>query len=108
MKDPFGGKEFYDFEGTLVEKSSSFTYEVCLYKYWKYGYCILGSKFYRSNKQLPIKKKNIFKKQEDFIIEKEINLIGVPEEFIKEMNLKIHEPRIKKSRKNGQTAISKR
>lgn len=98
-KDHSGDNSFYEYENGLVKIYPEFIYEVCLYKYWKNGYCQLGSKLYKSNHLLHIKDNNIINKYLGFFIEKEISLIGVPKEFIEECKLKQYKPIIKKHKK---------
>lgn len=94
MKDPSGDNPLYESKYGLVRMCSSFIYEVCLYKYWKNGFCQLDSKFYKSSHILHIKKDNTIIKYKDFFIEKEISLIGVPKAFIEEFNLKYYKPEV--------------
>ena len=97
------GSKFYEYEGGLVELLPTFTYEVTLSKYWKNGFCQLGSKLYKANRLLHIKNNYIITKYKGYRIEKEISLIGVPQEFIDEMNLSPYVPKPnKKSKKNEQ------
>lgn len=97
--DPSGNK-YYEYEGVPVELLPTFVYEVTLSKYWKNGYCQLGSKFYRANRLLHIKNNCIVTKFDGYNIEKAISLIGVPQEFVDEMNLSLYVPKpIKKSKK---------
>lgn len=93
------GINFYIYKGNLIEKSNAFIYEISLHKYSKDGYSFLGSKFYKSDKLIFIKKDRIFKKYKDFLIEKDMNLVEAPQKFIDENRLKIYEPKIKKSKK---------
>lgn len=99
--DLSGNKKLYEYEGGLVEVLPTFTYEVSLHKYWKNGYCFLGSQLYKADRLLHLKGNCVITKYKGYRIEKEIVLIGVPEEFIKEQQLKIYElkPKIKKSKK---------
>lgn len=98
---PTGTKELYEYEGGLVEILPSFTYEVSLHKYWKNGYSFLGSKLYKADKLLHLKGNCTITKFKGYSISKEIQLIGVPEEFIEEFQLKVYKPKvkIKKSKK---------
>ena len=97
------GSKFYEYEGGLVELLPTFMYEVTLNKYWKNGFCQLGSKLYKADRLLHIKNNYIVTKYEGYRIEKEISLIGVPQEFIDEMNLSPYVPKPnKKSKKNEQ------
>lgn len=69
----------YDYDGFIVTIMPYFVYEVTLGKYWKNGYCYLGSKYYKSNK--PLKSKVISKRYKDYTIRKELILIGIPKEY---------------------------
>lgn len=95
------GSKFYAYEEGVVRLLPTFTYEVTLSKYWKNGYCQLGSKFYKANRLLHIKKNYIKKKYLGYFTIKEISLIGVPQKFIDEMKLSLYvpKPKIKKSKK---------
>lgn len=92
------GSKFYEYEGEPVELLPTFMYEVTLSKYWKNGFCQLGSKFYKAVRLLHIKNTCIIKKYNDYYIEKKINLIGIPQEFVDEMNLSLYTSN-KKSKK---------
>lgn len=91
----------YVFNGLRIEVLPYFLYEVSLHKYWKNGYCLLGTRYFRSDSLLAIKKDRKYKKCKDYIVEKEICLLGAPYGFIRENNLPVYEPIIKqkKSRK---------
>ena len=93
------GSKFYEYEGGLVELLPTFTYEVTLSKYWKNGFCQLGNKFYKADRLLHIKNNYIVTKYEGYSIEKEISLVGVPQEFIDEMNLSPYVPKPNKKSK---------
>lgn len=100
--DPSGNK-LYDYNGILVEPLSTFIYEITINKYWKNGYCQLGRKLYKSDRLLNISNNSIVIKYNDYTIEKEISLIGVPQEFINEMNLPLYIfKKTKKLKKHGQ------
>lgn len=105
MNDPSG---LFETENGLVRIYQTFVYELNIYKYWKGGFCQMGSKLYKSNKLLDIKKDNIIEKYDDYFIQKEITLIGVPQKFVDENQLKVYKPIIKKSKKNEQRNRSKR
>lgn len=83
----------------LVRIYPTFVYELNVYKYWKGGFCQLGSKICKSNKLLNFKKDNIIEKHDGYFIQKEITLIGVPREFVDQNQLKVYKPIIKKSKK---------
>lgn len=97
------GSKYYEYEEGLVKLLPTFTYEVTLSKYWKNGFCQLGSKFYTADRLLHIKNNRVITKFDGYSIEKEISLVGVPQEFIDEMNLPLYVPKLnKKSKKNEQ------
>ncbi len=89
MSDHSGSK-FYEYEGSPVELLPTFVYEVTLSKYWNNGFCHLGSKLYKADRLLHIKDNCIVIKYDGYSIEKEISLIGVPQEFVDEMNLPLY------------------
>ena len=93
------GSKFYEYKGIPVELLPTFMYEVTLNKYWKSGFCQLGNKFYKADKLLHVKNNYIITKYEGYYIEKEISLIGVPQEFIDEMNLSLYVPKSNKKSK---------
>lgn len=96
MKDHSGQvSKLYVYEEALVQIAPCFIYEVCVYKYWKSGFCLLGSKFIKSNHLLTIKHHNIYKKYLGYFIEKEIYLVGVPKEFVLKNNLTEYTPIVK-------------
>lgn len=70
-----------------------FLYEVSVYKLAPNMACILGSKFFKSDKLLNIKKDVEYKKAKDFTIVRYIDLLGAPMSFIEENNLPIYELR---------------
>ena len=93
------GSKFYEYEGGLVELLPTFTYEVTLSKYWENGFCQLESKLYKADRLLHIKRNYIVTKYEGYSIEKEISLVGVPQEFIDGMNLSPYVPKPNKKSK---------
>lgn len=94
-KDLSGDKPLYDYNGILVELCSTFKYEITVYKLCKKGFCQLDSKVYKADKLLHIKKRCIILKKEDYLIRKDIILIGVPIDFINEMQLSTYKPKKK-------------
>ena len=97
------GSKFYEYEGGFIKLLPTFTYEVTLSKYWKNGFCQLESKLYKADRLLHIKSNYIVTKYEGYSTEKEISLVGVPQEFIDEMNLSPYVPKPnKKLKKNEQ------
>lgn len=81
----------YIYNGCRIEVLPYFLYEVCLHKYWKNGYCILGSKFIKSDQLLDIKQANVYKRVDEYLLEKDITLLGVPSSFVEENNLPVYE-----------------
>ena len=88
----------YLYKDNRVEILPYFLYELSINKYWKSGFCSLGRKFFKSDNLIRINKTNIFKKYKDYIIEKEISLIGVPSEFVESNKLPIFELNINKKK----------
>lgn len=85
-----------EYDGFLVYEMPYFVYEITLNQYWDNGYCNLSTKYYISDKLLPIKKCIQSKRNKDNVLRKEICLIGVPKEFMQ--TLPIHQ---KTKKKNG-------
>lgn len=91
--DPIG---LYRYEENKIEVLPYFLYEVCIYKYWSWGCCLLGSKFYKAD--VLLKNKNKITRYKDYIIEKSISLVAAPENFIRENRLPIYERKKKKKK----------
>ena len=91
----------YVYDGIRIEVSKFFLYEVSLHKYWKNGYCLLGSKLFKSDKLLNIRCPRVYKRFKEYTIEKEISLIAAPQEFITEMGLPVYENIIKNKPKKS-------
>lgn len=103
MKDHSGQEhKTYLYEGTRIEVLPYFLYEVSIYKYWNSGACMLGSKFFKSDKLLNLKYYRKVENHDGFSIEKEVTLMGAPSQFIREKKLPEYKPIIKtkKLRKN--------
>ena len=83
-------KQLYIFNSRVIEQSTHFIYRVVFHKYWSNGYCLLGDKFFKSDKLLCIKTDNEFRYFKGYIIRKEIVLIGAPYEFIRDNNLPLY------------------
>lgn len=98
-KDLSGNKKLYVYLDSKVYEHPKFLYEVSIGKYWKYGYCLLSSTHYESDKLLNISKPNEYKRFKDYMIGKSITLIGVPKYFIEENELKLYDPNSKHVRK---------
>lgn len=94
------GQEYntYLYEGSRIEVLPFFLYEIRIVKYWKGGFCVLGSQFISTDELLHIKYTNILKHYNNYVIEKEISLMGAPYEFIEENNLPIYKPNVKKKK----------
>jgi hypothetical protein len=85
------GFKLYKYGEVYVRLLHTFVYEVTINKYWVKGYCQIDSKLYEVDKLLHIKKECIVTNYNGYMIEKRISLIGVPKEFIEELNLKQEE-----------------
>lgn len=85
----------YIYNDTRIEVLPYFLYEVCLYKYWQSGFCVLGNRFFKSDKLLDIKCQSKLKKFDGYSVEKEITLVGAPYKFIRENNLSEYKPNVK-------------
>lgn len=95
-KDLSGNKQkLYLWQGSLIEPCSYYKYEVCIYKYWKGGFCQLGSKYFKSDRLLNIKHASKYKHCNGYSIEKTIELVGAPIGFIEENNLSVYKPVLK-------------
>lgn len=88
----------YVYDGIRIKVSKFFLYEVSLHKYWKNGYCLLGSKLFKSDKLLNIRCPRVYKRFKEYTIEKEISLIAAPQEFIIEMGLPVYEDTVIKNK----------
>lgn len=82
----------------LISVAPEFIYELSLHKYWENGYCILGSKLYKSSKLLNIEKNFIIKKYKDYTIIKEINLVGAPQSFVDQLEVRNSKKKLKKKK----------
>ena len=94
QKKDLSGIELYSYNGMPIEEFPTFLYEVCIYKYWKFGACLLESKFITSDNLLKIKQDSECKYVNYYIIEKSITLLGAPRDFIQ--NLKKYQLNPKK------------
>ena len=56
----------------------------------------MGSQFYKSNKLLDVKEETTIKRFKNHIVIRNIDLLGVPKEFVEENNLPIYEYKLKK------------
>lgn len=93
------GIKYYIYKEQKIVEFPYFIYELCVYKYWKNGFCILSTKFYKSDDLLNIKKQRKYKYFKEYMIEEEITLVAAPYNFIRENNLPEYKPKVKKSRK---------
>ena len=51
MKDRSGQEpKTYVYDGSRIEVLPYFLYEVCINKYWKWGFCVLGSRFFKTDR----------------------------------------------------------
>lgn len=66
----------------IIDKSSYFLYEVCLYKILKNGFELLGIKRFKATKEIIIKQWAIYRKMKGFTLMKSIDLIAAPEEYL--------------------------
>lgn len=91
----------YRFEEHRVEPMPYFLYEVGIYKITNDSACILGSKYFKSDKLLNLKSEVEQRKFSNYRLLKYVDLLGAPMEFIEENNLPIYELRkpIKKKKK---------
>lgn len=96
MAKPTEVSTSYRLQDNRVTITSFFLYEVSVYKIEPNCVSILGSKFYKSDSLLNIKKETTEKKFKNYSIVKFVDLLGVPESFVKENNLPIWEPKRKK------------
>lgn len=94
-------QELYLWDNSLITPCNYFIYEVCIYKYWRFGFCQFGSKYFKSDILLNIKYNNKYYRHGSYLLEKTIELIGAPIEFIKGNDLPKYKPilKIKKSKK---------
>lgn len=99
QKKDHSGDKYYMYNGFRVRESQKFLYEICINLYWKSGFCILENKIFQTDKLLNIKKYSISKRYKNYIVKKELSIIGVPKEFIDENNLPIYELNTKKHKK---------
>lgn len=86
----------YLLNGNKVEIMSCFVYEVSIYKITKNMAVLMGSQFYKSNKLLDVKEETTIKRFKNHIVIRNIDLLGVPKEFVEENNLPIYEYKLKK------------
>lgn len=70
--------------GINLEIMPCFVYEVSINKYWKNGFCVLANKFYKSDKLIEVPDK--IRHYDDYIIIREVILLGAPEKFVKKWN----------------------
>lgn len=90
-KDRSGNKpKTYRFDGSQIEVLPYFLYEVCAYKLWKNGACMLKSRFFKSKTFLHIKNTEEFKTRDGYTIVRSIELLGAPYSFIKERKLPVY------------------
>lgn len=83
----------------LIEPCPYYKYEICIYKYWKGGFCQLGSKCFKSDRLLNVKYTRKRRQCNGYSIEKTIELVGAPIGFIEENNLFMCKPVLKTKKK---------
>ena len=80
----------YDYEGSRVTITPFFLYEISIYEVTPNRFDIRSNKFYASKKILDIPELTVLKTTKDYILEREVVLLGVPTEFIEENKLPIY------------------
>lgn len=86
----------YLYEGYQLMVLPYFLYEVDVYRTWKDGFALVKSRLFKSNKFLSIKNYVDIKHYDGYNLERSINLIGAPINFIKEKKLPLYGTKIKK------------
>lgn len=101
-KDPSGIKT-YKYGDFRVEILPYFLYELSINKYWKNGFSTLEHKLIRSNKPLKIKTYSEVRPYKGSLIEREISVLAVTEDFLRENNLPEYSLNVKhkKCKKSG-------
>lgn len=72
----------------------SFVYDVSIYRITKDSASLVDQQLYSSNKLLDIKDDTIITKYRGNLLVKYIDIIGVPEEFVKNQDLKLYNSQI--------------
>lgn len=88
--------EYLTDNGYIITAGSTFLYEVSVYKIYKKRAECWGSKFYKTNKPINIKKKDSYRRLNGFVIAKFIDWLEAPEEYIINNNLKLVEENVRK------------
>lgn len=84
----------YRYKENRVTIMPYFLYEVNIYRLEKNMASILNSKFYKSDELINIKNDEIIlERTKDYTIVKNIDIIGVPEDFVKKNSLEVYELR---------------
>lgn len=83
------------YDNHSIKIGDSFIYEVTVYKLFKDRAECIQSFFISSPKLLSIKKENTYIKKLDFILNKNIQLLEAPEDFVK-ANCKMEAPKRKR------------
>lgn len=86
----------YEYNNSLVKVAPFFIYEISIIKYEKENYEVLGQKYIKAKNILPFKSSNEITYGKGYVIEKDINLVAVPLDFIKQNNLQIYQKRKRK------------
>lgn len=89
----------YLLQDNRVEVMPYFLYEVSVYKITKDMAALMGSKFYKSDKPLNIKKDVTVKKCKDYDIVRYVDILGVTQEFVDEEKLPLYKPKKKVTKK---------
>lgn len=80
--------DLYLYKGFRIEELPCFVYEILISKHWKNGYCVLDNKMIKSDSLIKLKYE--IKYYKDYLIEKQIILIGAPHDFIVSNHLPIY------------------
>lgn len=87
--------KYYLYKGNIIYKFPTFLYCITVYKYWKFGSCELGKRYFTSDKLLDLKCFNQLSYYCNYTIEKDISLCGAPQEFIEDNKLPTYESNVK-------------
>lgn len=86
----------YLYEGGQLMVLPYFLYEVEVYRTWHNGFALVRSRRFKSNKFLRIKNYVEVKHYDGHNLERSIDLIGAPINFIKEKKLPVYRQKTKK------------
>lgn len=87
----------YLYEGCQLMVLPYFLYEVEVYRIWHNGFALVRSRRFKSNKFLRIKNYVEIKRYDGYNLERSIDLIGAPINFIKEKKLPVYGQKTKKT-----------